>query len=106
MRISAPAQWFSPWTNAIGPRIAIFMACAWAAESKIPASANAASPAMNERSMVLLLCTTLYLKAYVQRRDEIVGFARQFDPQPFQTDRPRRNKACSARSELVLGMEG
>jgi hypothetical protein len=61
---------------------------------------------MNERSMVLLLCTTLYLKAYVQRRDEIVGFARQFDPQPFQTDRPRRNKACSARSELVLAMEG
>ena len=23
--ISAPAQWFSPWTKAIGPRIAILM---------------------------------------------------------------------------------
>ena len=49
--ISAPAQWFSPWTKAIGPRIAILMVCACAPS----ANANAASPTVNERSMSRLL---------------------------------------------------
>src|SRR5687767_8750042 len=100
--ISAPAQWFSPWTNAIGPRIAILIVCACAPELTTPASASAANPTVNERSMALLLCTTLYLNLiwwedfkvgdqaelgrHTFTEQEIVAFGRQFDPQPFHVD--------------------
>ena len=45
--ISAPAQWFSPWTKAIGPRIAILMVpCAAAAHDSARAAHSIAQRIM------------------------------------------------------------